>query len=128
MTKTALSGAVFSCAQTHGNGHSVTARHLAIYGTAVYHAVMVTVIETPVFKRSADAIWSAEERLIFISWLAENALAGDTIPGTGGLRKVRWSRPGMGKRGGARVIYYNVLNDGRIYPVRRKTPSFMAVI
>jgi hypothetical protein len=29
------------------------------------------------------------------------------IPGTGGLRKVRWSRPGMGKRGGARVIYFN---------------------
>ena len=32
--------------------------------------------------------------------------AGDVIPDTGGVRKVRWSRAGMGKRGGARVIYF----------------------
>lgn len=37
----------------------------------------------------------------FITWLAANPLAGDVIPGCGGLRKVRWSRGGMGKRGGA---------------------------
>ncbi|HHL1522497.1 TPA: type II toxin-antitoxin system RelE/ParE family toxin, partial [Klebsiella pneumoniae] len=35
--------------------------------------------------------------------------------GTGGFRKIRWSRPGMGKRGGVRVIYYNVTKKGRIY-------------
>jgi len=45
--------------------------------------------------------------LEFVSWIAENSEAGDVIKGTGGLRKVRWSRPGMGKRGGARVIYFN---------------------
>ena len=39
-------------------------------------------------------------------WIAANTEAGDVIKGTGGLRKVRWSRPGMGKRGGARVIYF----------------------
>lgn len=33
--------------------------------------------------------------------------AGDVIPGSGGCRKVRWSRPGQGKRGGARVVYFN---------------------
>lgn len=33
-------------------------------------------------------------------------MAGDEIPSTGGLRKLRWGRAGMGKRGGARVIYY----------------------
>ena len=76
---------------------------------------MHTVIETHVFKRCADEIWSADECLAFIEWLANNALAGDVIPGSGGLRKVRWSRPGMGKRGGARVIYYNLLEGGRIY-------------
>jgi hypothetical protein len=37
------------------------------------------------------------------------------IPQTGGLRKVRWSRAGMGKRGGARVIYYNRLENGEIW-------------
>jgi hypothetical protein len=47
--------------------------------------------------------------------LAQNPLAGDVIQGAGGLRKVRWSRSGMGKRGGARVIYYNLLEDGCIW-------------
>jgi len=75
---------------------------------------MYTVIETPVFKRLVDDIWSVDERQEFVVWLANNALAGDVIPGAGGLRKVRWSRAGMGKRGGVRVIYYNLLNDGII--------------
>jgi hypothetical protein len=37
------------------------------------------------------------------------------IPGSGGLRKVRWSRAGMAKRGGARVVYYNMLDNGQIW-------------
>lgn len=28
------------------------------------------------------------------------------IPGSGGLRKLRWAGSGRGKRGGLRVIYY----------------------
>lgn len=80
-----------------------------------YIGCMYTVIETPVFQRYAADIWANDERMEFITWLANNALAGDVIPGAGGLRKVRWSRAGMGKRGGARVIYYNQLDDGRIY-------------
>ena len=50
----------------------------------------------------------------FIDWIAENALAGDVIPGGGSLRKVRWTRQGMGKRGGARVIYFNRLASGDV--------------
>lgn len=42
-------------------------------------------------------------------------VVGDVIPGSGGLRKVRWSRGGMGKRGGTRVIYYNMLSEGSIW-------------
>ncbi|GGD98241.1 hypothetical protein [Caballeronia grimmiae] len=76
---------------------------------------MYTIIETTVFQRYADQIWSDAERAEFITWLANNPMAGDVIPGTGGLRKVRWSRPGMGKRGGARVIYYNALDEGVIW-------------
>ena len=68
---------------------------------------MLTVIETPTFQRLAEEFWSDEERLDFVSWIAANAEAGDVIKGTGGLRKVRWTRAGMGKRGGARVIYFN---------------------
>jgi hypothetical protein len=66
---------------------------------------MLTVIETPIFLRYAAKVWDEIEREAFITWLAEHPDAGDVIPSTGGLRKVRWSRSGMGKRGGARVIY-----------------------
>ena len=64
-------------------------------------------METPTFRRLAAEFWSDEERLDFVSWIAANTEAGDVIKGTGGLRKVRWTRAGMGKRGGARVIYFN---------------------
>ena len=42
----------------------------------------------------------------FINFIALDPNAGDVIPGTGGCRKVRWTRAGVGKRGGARVIYF----------------------
>ncbi len=38
--------------------------------------------------------------------IAKNPTKGDIIPGAHGVRKLRWSRAGMGKRGGVRVIYY----------------------
>ena len=43
--------------------------------------------------------------------------AGDLIPGTGGLRKLRWTeeRRGKGKRGGIRVIYYWYVSESLIY-------------
>ena len=43
-----------------------------------------------------------------------NTEAGDVIPGSGGLRKVRWARAGMGKRGGARVIYFTRNERGEV--------------
>ncbi len=55
------------------------------------------------------------ERHEFITWLAANPLAGDVVPGSVGMRKVRWSRSGMGKRGGTRVSYYNTLSEGSIW-------------
>jgi hypothetical protein len=72
---------------------------------------MLTVSETPLFQKYAEDIWNEDDRLQFISWLALNPEAGQVIPGSGGCRKVRWSRPGMGKRGGARVIYFNVFEE-----------------
>lgn len=67
---------------------------------------MLTVIETPTFLRTAKAFWSAEEVFDFVGFIANNPEAGDVIQGTKSLRKVRWSRNGMGKRGGARVVYF----------------------
>lgn len=75
---------------------------------------MQTIVETSIFIKYAKMIWSDDERIEFINWIAVNPLAGDVIPNSGGCRKVRWSRGGMGKRGGVRVIYYNQLEEGQI--------------
>ena len=75
---------------------------------------MLTVIETPIFQEYASRVWKDAEREAFIDWIAVNADMGDVIPGAGGLRKVRWAREGMGKRGGARVIYFNRLANGEV--------------
>jgi hypothetical protein len=84
---------------------------------------MRTVIETPTFQRQADKLWSEDERLEFFAWLASNPLAGDVIPGANGARKVRWSLPGTGKRGGARVIYFNYAADGTLLMVMMYTKA-----
>ena len=75
---------------------------------------MFTIVETSIFIKYAKQVWGDDERIAFINWIAANPLAGDVIPHSGGCRKVRWSRSGMGKRGGARVIYFNQLEAGKI--------------
>ena len=67
---------------------------------------MQTVAETPTFSRQADKVFSEDERREVIDYLAENPLSGDEIPGTGGVRKLRFRAMGRGRRGGARVIYF----------------------
>jgi hypothetical protein len=66
----------------------------------------VSVVETPEFLAATKAIMDEEERGLLVDYLARNPLAGDLIPGTGGVRKLRWALEGRGKRGGARVVYY----------------------
>ena len=66
---------------------------------------LLTVVETSLFLRAVGKFWNDDERADFVAHIAANPDAGDLIPGTGGLRKVRWSRQGAGKRGGVRVIY-----------------------
>jgi hypothetical protein len=75
----------------------------------------LTVAQTPTFQKCATAIWTSGELDQLVTWIALNPLAGDVISGSGGLRKVRWSASGRGKRGGARVIYYNLLQDGTVW-------------
>ena len=85
------------------------------YWIPVQSSTMRTVIETPTFEKLAAKVWSEDERLDFIEWIAQNPLAGDVIPGADGAQKVRWSIKGQGKRGGVRVIYFNVSEQGIIY-------------
>jgi hypothetical protein len=65
-----------------------------------------SVVETPEFLAAAQRIMNEDERGLLVDYLARNPSAGDIIPGTGGVRKLRWALEGRGKRGGARVIYY----------------------
>lgn len=67
---------------------------------------MLTIYETPTFVAEAAKLWSTEERLEFFAWIANDPNAGTVIPESGGCRKVRWARQGMGKQGGTRVIYF----------------------
>lgn len=76
---------------------------------------MLTVAETELFSRYAADYWTEAEHQEFVAWIALNPEAGDVIPGSGGCRKVRWTRSGVGKRGGVRVIYFNRLNAGMLW-------------
>lgn len=67
---------------------------------------MYTVIETPLFHKQWPHYWTEDERGQFASHISANPEAGDVVPGSGGVRKVRWSRAGTGKSGGVRVIYF----------------------
>ncbi|MGQ0664999.1 MAG: type II toxin-antitoxin system RelE/ParE family toxin [Pseudomonadota bacterium] len=66
----------------------------------------VSVVETPEFRSATRKLMNEEERAALVDYLAHNWTAGDLIPGTGGVRKLRWGLEGRGKRGGARVIYF----------------------
>jgi hypothetical protein len=73
---------------------------------------LLTVAETTLFVRQAADLWSDVERAVFIDFIAANPTDGDVIPDTGGIRKLRWRRPGAGKRGGVRVVYF--YHDGEM--------------
>ncbi|WP_295384855.1 transcriptional regulator [uncultured Thiodictyon sp.] len=75
---------------------------------------MYTVVETPLFSKLWPYYWHEEERGAFAAFLAQHPEAGDAIPGTDGLRKVRWSRAGSGKSGGVRMIYYTQFASGTL--------------
>ena len=70
-------------------------------------AAPITVIETPEFLSATRRLLTEEERAELVEYLARNPAAGELIPGTGGVRKLRWGLKGRGKRGGVRVIYFH---------------------
>ncbi len=76
---------------------------------------MQTVAETPTFTRQASKLFTEDEKDDLIDFLAADPLAGDVIPGTGGVRKLRFHASGGGKRGGGRVVYYYLDEDIPLY-------------
>jgi hypothetical protein len=71
-------------------------------------------IETPIFTADLNELLADDEYAEFQRYLADNPRVGDVIQDTGGLRKIRWSANGKGKRGGVRVIYYHLTADAQI--------------
>ena len=68
---------------------------------------MNTVIETNIFNAKAAKLWTPKQHETFIVYIASNPQAGEVVPSSGGVRKIRWGKEGAGKRGGVRVIYFN---------------------
>ncbi len=64
------------------------------------------IIETPVFTKRVLQILTDDEYRELQHFIVQKPDRGDIIPGSHGLRKLRWSVSGRGKRGGTRVIYY----------------------
>ena len=63
-------------------------------------------METSIFERKAAKLLTSEEYDDLLLYLSMYYRVGDEIPGTGGVRKLRYAAQGRGKSGGVRVIYY----------------------
>jgi hypothetical protein len=70
-----------------------------------YKESVQAVVETPGYLKAAESIFTEAERERIVTMVAADPECGEVMQGTGGFRKVRVARAGMGKRGGARVIY-----------------------
>ncbi|HKU54444.1 MAG TPA: hypothetical protein VJP60_03715, partial [Rhizomicrobium sp.] len=75
----------------------------------------IAVAETALFVRQAADIWDEAERDNFVDFIARNPEAGDVIPETGGVRKLRWRKAGVGKRGGVRIVYFYYDPESPLY-------------
>lgn len=72
-------------------------------------------IETQSFVRTKESLLDEDELQQLQISLMLNPTSGNVIPGSGGLRKLRWRGSGRGKRGGIRVIYSWINQKDKIY-------------
>jgi len=72
-------------------------------------------IEAPIFTKYIYNYLDDKGYSALQQTLALRPDAGKLIPGSGGLRKLRWAGSGRGKRGGLRIIYYWLRDDGQIW-------------
>ena len=75
---------------------------------------MLTVVETSLFQKQWPLYWREEEHDRFANYIAQFPNAGDVVPESGGIRKIRWGRVGRGKSGGVRVIYFTHSNECQV--------------
>ena len=76
---------------------------------------MFSFIETRLFTKLVSEYLSDDDYAQLQDSLIRDPDAGPVIPGSGGVRKLRWAAPGRGKRGGYRIIYYVRRTHGVIW-------------
>ena len=67
---------------------------------------MQTLVPIGTFENKARGLLGNDGFEAMLEFLARRLRAGRLIQGSGGLRKIRIARPGHGKSGSTRVIYY----------------------
>lgn len=72
-------------------------------------------IEASLFTRLVYRYLSKDEYFALQNFLLVTPEAGDIVPDSGGVRKIRWKITGSGKRGGVRIIYYFKKQDDEIW-------------
>ena len=75
---------------------------------------MISFVETKLFTRLVQEYLTDDEYSQLQQTLAGNPEIGAVIRGSGGVRKMRWSLAGRGKRGGLRIIYFLRTRHGQI--------------
>ena len=106
------------------------------YTPLAYNIDVMQFIETSSFTRQVTSLLTDDEYSQLQVALFTHPEMGVIIPRSGGLRKVRWSTSGRGKRGGVRAIYYWVVAEDKIlmlfiYPKNQKddlTPQQLEVL
>ena len=76
---------------------------------------MLSFVESKLFTRLVGDYLTDDEYSQLQATLADAPERGPIVPGSGGVRKLRWAQPGRGKRGGIRVIYYAKTSEGVIW-------------
>lgn len=76
---------------------------------------MISFVETRLFTRLVQEYLSDDEYSALQQALLQDLEAGAVVPGSGGVRKLRWGVAGRGKRGGLRVIYFLRTRQGQIW-------------
>lgn len=77
--------------------------------------MIAEIVSLPAYESRVSALLSEDERMAMEFYIASSPTDHPVIPGAGGFRKARWARPGKGKSGGLRAIYFFLADPGRIY-------------
>jgi mRNA-degrading endonuclease RelE of RelBE toxin-antitoxin system len=83
--------------------------------TAMPYNPFVQFIEATAFTKYVYDYLSEDEYIGLQSFLLQYPESGKIVPGSGGVRKVRWAVSGRGKSGGVRIIYYFKRQDDEIW-------------